>query len=212
MENRIFGYARVSTSCQNLDRQINLLKEKYRIEEKNIFKEKISGRISGKDRPVFGYLIDVILRPGDTLIIDSLSRLGRNYKDILNNWNLLNDMSVYIVVDSMPIIDTRPNETEPENNLLNNLIVNLVTQLLAFFAEQEINEKKRAQMAGIKAAREAGKPMGRPKLDFPTGFAEEYKNWKLGKQTATKTMRKLYISHSSFYRLVKRYEEENNLR
>lgn len=212
MESRIFGYARVSSSYQNLDRQINLFKEKYKIEEKNIFEEKISGRISGKDRPVFGYLIDVILRPGDTLIIDSLSRLGRNYKDILNNWNLLNDMSVYIVVDSMPIIDTRPKETEPENNLLNNLIVNLVTQLLAFFAEQEINEKKRAQMAGIKAAREAGKHMGRPKLTLPPNFEEEYKKWKLGKQTAAKTMRKLYISHSSFYRLVRRYEEENNLR
>lgn len=212
MENRIFGYARVSTSCQNLDRQINLLKEKYRIEEKNIFQEKISGRISGKDRPAFSYMIDVVLRSGDTLVIDSLSRLGRSYQDILKNWNLLTEMNIFVVVDSMPLIDTRPKTNEQENDLINNLIVNLVTQLLAYFAEQEVNEKKRAQMAGIKAAREAGKHMGRPKLTLPPNFQEEYKNWKLGKQTAAKTMRKLYISHSSFYRLVKRYEEENNLR
>lgn len=211
MENRIFAYARVSTKEQNLDRQLNLFKEKYKIKEKNIFYEKMSGRVSGKERPVFGYLLDVILRSGDVLVIDSLNRLGRNYADILKNWNLLNSMNVFIIVDDMPILDTRPKKGEGDI-LINKLIVNLVAQLLAYFAEREVQEKKRAQLAGIKAARAAGKKMGRPRIEYPPNFKEEYIKWRKGEQTAVRTMRKLYISHSTFYRLVKKFEEENKIK
>lgn len=211
MENRVYGYARVSTSEQNLDRQIRLFKEKYKIEERNIFYEKVSGRISGRERPVFGYLLDVVLRAGDVLVVDSLNRLGRNYADILKNWNTLSQLKIYIVVDDMPILDTRPKKYEGDI-LINKLIVNLVAQLLAYFAEREVQEKKRAQLAGIKAARAAGKKMGRPRVEFPENFKEEYIKWKKGEQTAVRTMRKLYISHSTFYRLVKKFEEENKIK
>lgn len=211
MENRVYGYARVSTNCQNLDRQVILFKEKYKIKEKNIFVEKISGRISGTERPVFSYLLDVVLRSGDTLVVDSLNRLGRNYTDILKNWNLLTSMNVFIIIDDMPILDTRPKKGEGDI-LINKLIINLVAQLLAYFAEREIQEKKRAQLAGIQAARAAGKKMGRPRIEYPPNFREEYIKWKKGEQTAAKTMRKLYIAHSTFYRLVKKYEEENKIK
>ena len=211
MENRIFGYARVSTSEQNLDRQIRLFKEKYNIKERNIFMEKISGRVSGKERPVFSYMVDVVLRQGDTLVLDSFNRLGRNYRDILKNWNLLNSMKIYVVIDDMPLLDTRPHKNDG-NTLVNELIVNLVAQLLAYFAQREVDEKKRAQLAGIQAARAAGKKMGRPRVEFPENFKEEYIKWKKGEQTAVRTMRKLYISHSTFYRLVKKFEEENKIK
>lgn len=205
-DDRIFGYARVSSVTQNLDRQLVLFQEKYKIPNKNIFSKKISGKISGKDRPVFSYLIDVVLRKGDTLVIDSISRLGRNYKDILSNWQLLNELGIYIIVDDMPILDTRPKENDI--GIINELIINIVTSLFAYCAEREVEEKKRAQLAGIEAARKAGKHIGRPKIELPSNFPMEYARWKKGKQTATMTMRRLAMSHSTFYRMVKVYEKQ----
>ncbi|OUQ15016.1 hypothetical protein B5E87_00145 [Massilimicrobiota sp. An142] len=203
---RIYAYARVSTREQNLDRQVILFKDKYKIDSKNIYAEKISGRISGKDRPVFSYLIDVLLREGDTLVIDSISRLGRTYKDILENWKLLNKLGIYVVVDDMPFLDTRPNSKD--GGVMTELIIDLVTTLLAYCADREVAEKKRAQMAGIEAARKAGKCIGRPRVEIPDNFPKEYRKWKSGQQTATQTIRRLGMSHSTFYRIVKIYEKK----
>lgn len=204
-ECRTYLYCRVSTKEQNLDRQLNLAK-KYRIVSKNIFSEKISGKISGQDRPVFSYLIDVILRKGDILVFDSLSRLGRNYKDILKNWNLLNEIGVQVVIDDMPLLDTR--KKNKNDDILNKMIVDIVTVIFAYCAQKEIEDRKRAQMKGIEMARQNGKNIGRPRIEFPKNWKEEYTNWKNNKQTATQTMRKLGMSHSTFYRMVKLYEKK----
>lgn len=203
---RMFGYARVSTQEQNLERQINLFKEKYGIDEKNIFTEKVSGRTKGEERPTFSYLVQVVLRKGDTVVFDSISRLGRNYTDLLHNWNVLNSLGVYIVIDDMPILDTRPKE-DVTNDLVSNLIINLVTNLLAFCAQKELEDRKRAQMAGIEAARKRGQSFGRPRTIIPQNFGEELAKVRSGQQTATKAMRTLCISHSTYYRMVKIYDQ-----
>lgn len=200
-----FFYARCSTKSQNLDRQILLFKQKYKAKDNEIFCEKISGTIKAQDRATFNYLTNVLMRKNDTLIIDSLNRLGRNYKDILESWNLLQKMGVYIIVDEMELLDTRKKEGTDE--LINNLIINLVTHFLAFAAQKEIEEKKRAQLQGIEAARKAGKNLGRPRFILPKNFDEVYRDWKMQKITATKAMRLLNMSHSTFYRVVKEYEK-----
>lgn len=80
-----YGYVRVSTKEQNLDRQIAVMREE-KVEEKNIYSEQISGK--NFERPQYNKLIKK-LKPGDLLIIKSIDRLGRNYTEILDNGGLL---------------------------------------------------------------------------------------------------------------------------
>lgn len=83
MEPKTFGYARVSSKGQNLDRQIFLLKEEG-IDERDIFVEKESAK--DFERPVFRQLVDLIMREGDMLVVTELERFGRNYTEIHNEW------------------------------------------------------------------------------------------------------------------------------
>ena len=85
MSENVFGYVRVSTKEQNLDRQILALRE-FGIPEKMIFQEKQSGK--NFERPVFKRLVKK-LKPGDILVIKSIDRLGRNYDEILEQWRIL---------------------------------------------------------------------------------------------------------------------------
>ena len=103
------------------------------------------------------------------------------------------------------ILDTRPKSDEL-NDLINKLTVNIITHFLAFAADKEVKEKKRAQLMGIQAARQQGKKFGRPAFVVPNDFEEKYQKWKNGEITATQAMRKLHMSHSTFYRVVKKYE------
>lgn len=80
-----YGYVRVSTKEQNLDRQIAVMREE-KVEEKNIYSEQISGK--NFERPQYNKLIKK-LKPGDLLIIKSIDRLGRNYTEILEQWRII---------------------------------------------------------------------------------------------------------------------------
>ena len=206
-ERRMWFYARCSTKEQNLDRQIMLFKEKYGAKDEQIICEKISGKVKANDRTAYTYLVNVLARKGDIVVFDSINRLGRDYKDILNSWTELNKLGIYVVIDDMPLLDTRPKGDLIQDELLQNLIINLVTNFLAFAAQREIEEKKRAQLAGIEAARKAHKNLGRPKFVIPDDFDDIYAEWRKGLITATNAMRKLNMSHSTFYRTVNKYEK-----
>lgn len=205
-QSRVYFYARCSTKNQSLDRQIMLFKQKYNAKDEQIICEKVSGKISATERDGFNYLTNILLREKDTVVIDSLSRLGRNYQDILKSWSKISEIGAYIIVDEMSdILDTRPKSTELDD-LINNLTINIVTHFLAFAAQKEVEEKKRAQLQGIEAARKTGKRFGRPAFVVPDNFPDIYDTWKNGEMTATQAMRKLHMSHSTFYRVVKKYE------
>ncbi len=104
MSETVYGYARVSTKEQNLDRQIMALRE-FGIPEKQIFQEKLSGK--DFERPIYRRLIKK-LKPGDTLVIKSIDRLGRNYDEILEQWRVITkEKRVAVVVLDMPLLDTR---------------------------------------------------------------------------------------------------------
>ena len=160
-----YGYARVSSADQNEARQIVALRNAG-IEDNHIF---IDHR-SGKDfnRPAWRR-VRRTLREGDTLVIQSLDRLGRNYADMLDEWRyLVHKRKANIRVLDMPILDT----TNKTNGLIGEVVAEIVLQLLSFIAENERRNIRERQRQGIAAARARGVRFGRPTRQLPPQFDE----------------------------------------
>ena len=156
MSNKIYGYARVSTKEQNLDRQIAELM-KHVADERDI----ITDKASGKDFNRVGYmsLRDTLLRVGDTLVIKELDRLGRDMSMIKEEWNTLLKMGVDIIIIDTPMLNTKGKDT-----LEKTLISNIVFELLSYMAQKERDKIKSRQAEGIAIlkAKNNGKGIGRP--------------------------------------------------
>lgn len=195
----IYGYARVSTSDQNLDRQITALKD-FGVMERNIITDKQSGK--NFDRQGYITLKNQLFRHGDTLVIKELDRLGRNYDEVKKEWNDILNIGVDIIILDMPILST-----SNKSDLEKKLISSIVFELLAYMGEKERQKILIRQAEGIKEARKRGIHMGRPKIEKPDGFDEEYQLWISGKQTATETMKRLGLKTNTFYRLVNEYKK-----
>ena len=129
MSNYTYGYARVSSKDQNLDRQLVAL-DKFGIPDELIFKDKVSGK--NFERPAYLLLLKKP-KPSDAIVIKSIDRLGRNYDEILEQWRVLTkEKKVDIVVIDMPLIDTRKGR-----DLTGTLIADIVLQLLSYVAQTE---------------------------------------------------------------------------
>lgn len=194
---RTFGYARVSSTEQNLDRQIEALIQ-YGIDERDI----ITDKQSGKDFQRSGYLAlkNQMLRPGDTLVIKEMDRLGRDYEAIKNEWQELQRMGVDIVIIDTPILNTKE-----KSDLEKSLICNIVFELLAYTAEKERRKIRTRQAEGIKIAMKNGAEFGRPKIEPPSGFEQVCHSWRKGEITAVAAMKKLGLKKTTFYKLVNEY-------
>ena len=126
---KTYGYIRVSTREQNEDRQLIAMAE-YGVESAYIIIDKQSG--GDFDRPGYKRLLRRI-RPGDTLVIKSIDRLGRNYNEILRQWRIITkEKGTDIVVLDMPLLNT-----ENGRDLTGTLIADIVLQLLSYVAETE---------------------------------------------------------------------------
>ena len=200
MKYNLYGYARVSTKEQKEDRQVEALKE-YGIKEENIFVDKISGK--DFNRPEYKFIKELMKRTtNNILVIESIDRLGRNYKEILHEWQeLTHELKVDIIVLDMPLLDTTKFK-----DLLGTFISDLILQVLSFVAEQERSNIRQRQEEGIAVAKAKGTKFGRPKIKMPSNFEEEYIKWKEEKQTAKVTMEKLGLKRGKFYMFVKEYE------
>ena len=193
-----YGYVRVSTKEQNIDRQ---LVEMYAqgLNDKTIFIDKQSGKDFERDEY---QKLKKKLKSGDLLIIKSIDRLGRNYDMIIDEWRtLVNDMDVDIQVLDMPLLDTR---TEGKN-LVGKFISDIVLQILSFVAENERENIKKRQAEGIRIAKEKGKHLGRPKLKLPKNFtiiADEYKKKEI---TLAEALSSLKMNRSTFYKNLSSY-------
>ena len=198
---KIFGYARVSSKEQNLDRQIEALKEFGITDERDIIVDKASGK--DFNREGYKLLTTQLLRPGDTLVIKELDRLGRNMKQIKEEWNNLLKMDININVIDTPILNT-----SGKTDLEKTLISNIVFELLSYMAEKEREKIRQRQAEGIKALKDKnnGKGIGRPKTDMPSNFDEVYKEWKSGSITAKAAMEQLGLKRTTFYKLAKEHE------
>lgn len=146
------GYARVSTIDQNLDRQIEALE---RAGAEKIFQERMSGK-SMTERLELQKALQ-FLREKDILIVESLDRLGRNYDDIVQMVQKLDQKEIGLIVLNLPILNQEmgyPN--------LQKLIRNMIVQLLSWTAQNEREEIKRKQQQGIEIAKRKGHYKGRP--------------------------------------------------
>ena len=148
MSNYTYGYVRVSSKDQNLDRQLLAL-DKFGIPDELIFKDKVSGK--NFERPAYLLLLEK-LKPGDAIVIKSIDRLGRNYDEILEQWRILTEeKKVDIVVLDMPLLDTRQGR-----DLTGTLIADIVLQLLSYVAQTEREYIRQRQAEGIAAAKARG--------------------------------------------------------
>lgn len=198
---RIFGYARVSSKEQNLDRQILALKEF--VPEGNILIDKASGK--NLKRESYSALKGALgLRRGDTLIITSLDRLSRNKRDIRQELQWFQEQGVRLKILDIP---TSLTEVPEGQKWIMDMIQNILIEVLASIAEQERLTIRQRQREGIEAAKKKGKHLGRPRTKQPDNFTEIYDNWKAGEYTARNAMQLLGIKKNTFYRMVKAYEE-----
>ena len=193
----IYGYVRVSSTDQNEDRQI-LEMQRWKIKKKNIYIDKQSGK--DFNRPSYQRLLGK-LKKGDLLYVKSIDRLGRNYKEIQNQWRVLTkEMEVDVVVIDMPLLDTRVYK-----DLMGTFIADLVLQVLSFVAENErVNIRKR-QEEGIKAAKLKGVMFGRPMIKVPDNFGSLVKQWERGHIRAEDVAKECDMSIATFYRRLREY-------
>ena len=197
MDRKIMGYARVSSKEQNLDRQILQLK-KY-VQEENIIVDKASGK--NLERPRYQALKGVLgLRQGDTLVITSLDRLSRSKTDIKQELQWFKEHGIRLMILDLP---TSLIEIPEGQEWIRDMIENILIEVLSSIAEQERKTIKKRQREGIEAAKAKG-----PKLKVPDTFPEVYEQWKQNNITAKKAIELLGISPSSFYRIVKKYEND----
>lgn len=190
-----YGYIRVSTKEQNEDRQRIALMD-VGVPEKNIILDKQSGK--DFNRP--GYLrLCKKVKPGDTLFIKSIDRLGRNYNEILEQWRYLTkEKRIAIVVLDMPLLDTRKGR-----DLTGELISDIVLQLLSYVAQTEREFIRQRQAEGITAAKARGVRFGRQPLQKPSEFEQVYQRWLNGELSARKAAALLNTTHQTFLKWTK---------
>lgn len=194
---RTFYYARVSTKDQNLDRQIAAF-EAMGATDRDIITDKESGK--DLDRKGYQALKNVLLRPGDTLVVKSLDRLSRNKYDIHNELRYFKENNIRVKVLDLPttMMDL-PEGQEWVFDMVNNILI----EVLSTIAEQERETLRRRQAEGIAEAKRKGKRLGRPAMVVPKNWETVYASWKVGEITAKKAMEMTGMKRSSFYKLVK---------
>ena len=205
MPQNVYGYIRVSTKEQREDRQRLALLE-MGVPENCLIVDKQSGK--DFERPGYHRLCKK-LKPGDTLFIKSIDRLGRNYNDILEQWRYLTkEKGIAIVVLDMPLLDTRKGK-----DLAGELISDIVLQLLSYVAQTEREFIRQRQAEGIAAAKARGVHMGRPKKKVPANFEELVREWKNDRVSMKTILEVCGISASTFYWRMQENvtERENNV-
>lgn len=196
----IYGYMRVSSRDQNLDRQYLELTG-YGVEPKHIYTDKQSGK--DFNRPAYRRLIGRKIKANDILVVKSIDRLGRNYADILEEWKYITKVKkADIRILDMPLLDTDKNK-----DLIGTLIGDIVLQLLSFVAENERINIRQRQAEGIAAAKLRGVKFGRPKLVLPDHFEDLIQRWKNGELSSKDAIAESGLAYSTFYKKAKLFSE-----
>ena len=197
MNNKIYGYVRVSSTDQNEERQMVALAEAG-VLEKNIFMDKQSGK--SFDRPQYKKLLKK-LKVGNLLYVLSIDRLGRNYEEIQKQWRIITkEIGADICVLDMPLLDTRQGK-----DLMGTFIADLVLQILFFVAQSERENIKKRQEQGIAAAKAKGVHFGRPEIPVPDNFGKLVKDWEKKRTSFEETLKLCNMSRATFYRKLREY-------
>lgn len=187
-----YSYERVSTIKQDARRQ-ELSLENYKIDKKYI--DKATGK--NANRPELNKLkLDV--KKGDTIYIESISRLGRNVDDLRQLTEYFKDKGV--------IVHFIKEGFSTEGN-----VYKFMLTILGAVAEMERELIVERAKEGIEKAKihgtKSGNPIGRPKRTLPKNFEKYYDRWKLGDINATEFARLLSISRATLYRYIKHYAQ-----
>ena len=190
IEQKIYGYIRVSTREQNEDRQVIALRE-VGVPERNVYIDKQSGK--DFERPQYKKLLRK-MKKDDLLYIKSIDRLGRNYAEILEQWRFLTkEKGIDIVVLDMPLLDTRQ-----DRDLTGTLIADIVLQLLSYVAQTEREFIHQRQREGIAAAKARGVRFGREAIPVPENFLEVRARWTGGEFNSRQAAALLGVSQNTF--------------
>ncbi len=201
LQNKKFGYVRVSSKDQNKERQIENMKY-LGIEDRDIFIDKKSGKNMKRENY---QMLKRLARTGDTIVFDSLTRLGRSMNDVLEEFRYFEQQRINLQFIKEPFINVNYNG-ETANDVIQQAVQKATLTILSAFAEKERNDIKQRQAEGIALAKKKGKHLGRPPVQITDQFIQAYRDWQSGKITAVGAMRKYDIKRSSFYKLVKEYE------
>ncbi|PGZ94908.1 recombinase [Bacillus pseudomycoides] len=205
----IYGYIRVSTKDQNVQRQLHKMMERG-VEARRIFVDKASGR--NFDRPQY-QLLRKILSQGDIVYIDALDRMGRNYDEVISEWKYITRalQADIVVLENETLFDSRKFR---EMGDMGRLMEDQFLSLLSYVADQERKKIHQRQAEGIAVAKSQGKHLGRPQVNLSTLnkhqiniIEETYSKWKSGEITAIMFMEMLELKKNTFYKIMKEYEE-----
>lgn len=199
-----YGYARISTGKQKEDRQVAEL-EKYEL--KKIYVDTISG--STFDRPNFDILINDVLRKGDELYIKEVDRLGRNKTQTLEVLRQLKDMGIIVRILEIPTTLSTVNDSNPQNKLMLEMVNNMLVEMYATFAELELQKIRKRTKEALAQKKAEGVKLGRPRVTYPDNWKKVYTQWKAKDITGRQAQILLGLKHTTFYKLVKEYEELN---
>jgi DNA invertase Pin-like site-specific DNA recombinase len=202
----IYGYCRVSTNEQHSDRQITNIKKYFpTMDEDNIFIDKISGKTF--ERPEWS-LLKRILRSGDELIVSEIDRLGRTKAGIKEELDFLRNKGIHLRALDIP--STLFDAEGGEQKLIIELITTILIEVYSMLAQQELERKEMRQRQGIDEAKKRGVYKGRKPIEVDMGkFADIYKRWKFGQLKTCEARNLIGLKNNTFYRIVKRYESEN---
>lgn len=191
-----YGYVRVSTAQQHIDRQIDALLE-LGLDKSCIYIDYESGK--DFNRRNYKKLIRK-LNKDDLVIIKSIDRLGRDYNMIIDEWRLITkEKEADIMVIDMPLLDTRIEG----KNLVGKFISDIVLQVLSFVAQNERETMRIRQAEGIKTAKARGVKFGRPRITLPNNFETVAKQYLNKEITNKKACEILAMTRGSFFRYLK---------
>lgn len=199
-DNITFGYVRVSSDDQNDARQVEKMRE-LGIDERHIFIDKKSGK--NFEREQYRAMM-AMLREGDLVCIASLDRLGRNYREMAQEWETITKVKKadILVLDMADILDTRK-----KTDLTGTFISDMVVRLLSYVAEKERESIRARQAEGIAIAKAQGKYQGRKAITVDKEqFEKLYAEVIRGERTNRYVMQKMDLKPNTYYRLVNEYK------
>lgn len=199
MENRIYGYARVSSRDQNEDRQIDSLRT-FGVADENIIIDKCSGKDTQRDG--YQYLKRQILRSGDTLVIKELDRLSRNKSDIKHELEYFKEHNIHIRILDIP---TTLTDFPKEQMWIMDMINSILIEVLGSIAENERLKIKHRQKEGIEAAKKRKVRFGRPEIPKPENWDFVISEVKSGQLRPVDAMKYLGLSHLQYYYMCKKF-------
>ena len=197
-----YGYARISTTKQTVDRQVDEL-QKYNLEK--IYVDTITG--STFNRPNFDILFNDVLRKGDELYVKETDRLGRNKTQTLEVLRQLKEKGVIVRILEIPTTLSTINDDNPQNKLMLEMINNMLIEMYTTFAQVELEKIRTRTKDALKAKKDRGEKLGRPRVEFPSNWKKVYKQYKDRNITGVQAMKLLDLKKTTFYKLLREYEE-----